>query len=111
MVCSKSAVQLARPLRYLSTCAAGAVAVAAVVAPVNASSRASAASRSVVMLCSFLGWCGTIDLAAAIGLQWTHQTCRLHGLDQARRPVVADLETALDAGDGGLARLGDDAHL
>src|ERR1700719_3139966 len=111
MVCSKSAVQLARPLRYLSTSAAGAVAVAAVAAePVNASSRANAASRCVVMLYSFLGWCGTIDLAAAVGLQRTHQACRLHGLDQARRPVVADLETALDTGDGRLARLGDDAH-
>src|SRR3984893_18310433 len=107
MVCSKSAVQLASPLKYFSSSVAG---VAAAVTPVIATRRISAASRWIIVLFSFLGWCGTIDLAAAIGLQWADQACRLHGLDQARRTVVADLEAPLHAGDGRLARLGDDAH-
>src|SRR5260370_28146042 len=117
MVCSKSALQLASPLKYFSTSAAGVAAAAVAPMSANKTLRLAAAiaelitaSLWLVMLLSFLGWCGTIDLAAAIGLQRAHQAGRLHGLDQARRTVVADLEAALHAGDGRLARLGDDAH-
>src|ERR1700686_1702696 len=116
MVCSKSAVQLASPLKYFSTCAAGVVAAVAPMSAIKelrlAAAIASLITTSLLMVIvlSFLGWCGTIDLAPAIGLQRANQACRLHGLDQARRTVVADLEAALHAGDGRLARLGDDAY-
>src|SRR5258708_22130390 len=115
MVCWKSAVQLASPLRYFSTSAAGdAVAALAGVADTAAAAERAASNIRVaalmIMLPSFVGWRCAVDLAAAIGLQWAHQARRLHGLDQARRAVVADLEAALHAGDGCLARLGDDAH-
>src|SRR5260370_40750981 len=117
MVCSKSALQLASPLKYFSTSAAGVAAAAVAPMSANKTLRLAAAIAELItaslwlgMLLSFLGWCGTIDLAAAIGLQRAHQAGRLHGLDQARRTVVADLAASLPNRDGAAAVLGRHRH-
>src|SRR5690606_41407840 len=48
--------------------------------------------------------------AVAVVLRRGHHARRLHRLAQPRGAVVADLEPALDTGNGGAARLGDDLH-
>src|ERR1700691_2970169 len=102
MVCSKSAVQLARPLKYFSTsaaaageaaacaadagaasenapmnikaAAAGTLPAAATIRPASATAQVHGDSLSDI---SFLGRRSPIDFAAAIGLQRAHQACGL----------------------------------
>src|SRR5271156_6753320 len=135
MVCLKSADQLERPVKYLSTSLAGEAPAKAASSKPTARTMAATSpkysrggkpiprsrggggcpARIVqpdfrALTTSLLRRRGTEDLPRPIRLQRPHQTRRLHGLHQARRPVVADLEPALHPGNRALARLGDDAH-
>src|SRR5512147_12972 len=49
-----------------------------------------------------------VDVAGLGALLRTDHPIVLHLLDHARRAVIADLEPALEVGDRGVARLGDD---
>src|SRR5215469_7117314 len=57
---------------------------------------------------SVLYGAGGQDFARTVGLQRTHDTGILHGLEQPRSPVVADLQAPLHIGNRGLALLRDD---
>ena len=47
---------------------------------------------------------------AAVGFQWAYQAAGLHFFDEPGRAVIADLEPALDIGNGCLAGFGNDPH-
>src|SRR4051812_41346983 len=67
-------------------------------------------TRATATECSGARWRRCEDGAVAVVFLRADDARRFHRLDQARRPVVADLETSLHARDRTAARFGDDAH-